>query len=230
MIENTYLRSRARYQLGSSIWSNDWLLMLAICAVWSIVSGIISGSTTTEVTPEMIEQGVTVQFNPFELVGTIITYLIEGVFMYGICRAATKLARGQKIEFMDTFAGFKENFSGAMILGLLKNIFIMLWTLLLIVPGIVKSYSYAMAYYLRQDDTSKEKQAIDYINQSKEMMDGYKWKLFCLDLSFIGWYIVGALCLGIGVFFVVPYHEVARANFYEELKLSSGMVNPPEGM
>ena len=117
-----------------------------------------------------------------------------------------------------------------MILGFLKNIFIMLWMLLLIVPGIVKSYSYAMAYYLRQDDVSKEKQAIDYINQSKEMMNGYKWKLFCLDLSFIGWYIVGALCLGIGVFFVAPYHEVARANFYEELKLASGMVNPPEGM
>ena len=230
MIENTYLRSRARYQLGSSIWSNDWLLMLAICAVWSVVSGFISNMTTTEITPEMIEQGITVQFNPLELVGSLITMLIQGPFVYGICRAATKLARGQKAVFMDTFVGFKENFTGALLLGFLQNIFITLWTLLLIVPGIVKSYSYAMAHYLRQDDPSRDKQAVEYINQSKEMMEGHKWQLFCLDLSFIGWYIVGALCLGIGVFFVIPYHEVARANFYEELKATSGMFNPPEGM
>ena len=230
MIENTYLRSRARYQLGSSIWSNDWLLMLAMCAVWSIISGIISDMTVTEITPEMIEQGITVQFNPLELVGSLITMLIQGPFVYGICRAATKLARGQKAVFMDTFVGFKENFTGALLLGFLQNIFITLWTLLLIVPGIVKSYSYAMAHYLRQDDPSRDKQAVEYINQSKEMMEGHKWQLFCLDLSFIGWYIVGALCLGIGVFFVIPYHEVARANFYEELKATSGMFNPPEGM
>ena len=217
MIENTYLRSRARYQLGSSIWSNDWLLMLAICAIWSILSSFMPNIRIVQ-----IDEETALRLNPL--------FFLEGVFMYGICRAAIKLARGQKIEFMDTFAGFKENFSGALILGLLQTVFIFLWMLLLIVPGIVKSYSYAMAYYLRQDDPSKDKQAIDYINQSKAMMEGYKWKLFCLDLSFIGWYIVGALCLGIGLFFVVPYHEVARANFYEELKLSSGMVNPPEGM
>ena len=51
-------------------------------------------------------------------------------------------------------------------------------------------------------------------------MKGYKGKLFCLDLSFIGWYILGALCLGVGVLFVMPYHETARANFYEALKAS----------
>ena len=50
------------------------------------------------------------------------------------------------------------------------------------------------------------------------MMDGHKWQLFCLDFSFLGWYIVGALCFGIGVFFVAPYHQMARANFYEALK------------
>ena len=48
-------------------------------------------------------------------------------------------------------------------------------------------------------------------------MDGHKWQLFCLDLSFIGWYLLGALCFGIGTLFVEPYHQVARANFYAEL-------------
>ena len=53
-------------------------------------------------------------------------------------------------------------------------------------------------------------------------MKGYKGKLFCLDLSFIGWYIVGALCLGIGVLWVTPYHQTARANFYEALQAEYG--------
>ena len=58
-------------------------------------------------------------------------------------------------------------------------------------------------------------------------MDGHKWQLFCLDLSFIGWYFVGALCLGLGTLFVVPYHEMARANFYEALKAENVVTPPP---
>ena len=50
------------------------------------------------------------------------------------------------------------------------------------------------------------------------MMKGYKWKLFCLDLSFIGWYFVGALCFGVGALFVYPYHYMARTNFYLDIK------------
>ena len=60
--------------------------------------------------------------------------------------------------------------------------------------------------------------ANDCITQSREMMNGYKWKLFCLDFSFIGWYLLGALCLGVGTIFVVPYHQMARTNFYLALK------------
>ena len=73
-----------------------------------------------------------------------------------------------------------------------------------------------MAMYIQQD--YPEKEGKDCIDQSRLMMDGHKWQLFCLDCSFIGWYLLGALCLGVGIFFVLPYHQLARTNFYLALK------------
>ena len=90
--------------------------------------------------------------------------------------------------------------------------------MLFIIPGIIKSYSYALTYYLQQEPENIHREPVDLITQSREWMDGYKWKLFCLDLSFIGWYLLGILCLGVGVLFVTPYHQMARANFYLNLR------------
>ena len=73
-----------------------------------------------------------------------------------------------------------------------------------------------MSAFIQQDAADKDWKTC--IDKSREMMKGYKMSLFLLDLSFIGWYIVGILCFGIGVLFVQPYHMQARAEFYEELK------------
>lgn len=209
MIDNKYLRDTASRQLGESIWCDKWLLMLAICAVWELISGGISALTV----PKSAEE-----FSWLELAGTLLICLIEGPFVYGICRATVKVSRGEKASFQDCFIAFKEDFTGSLFVGFLYNLFIILWSLLLIVPGIIKSYAYSMAMYIKQDEGATGKQSIDYLKESETMMKGYKWQLFCLDFSFIGWYFLGALCLGIGVLFVVPYHQVARANFYKELK------------
>ena len=75
-----------------------------------------------------------------------------------------------------------------------------------------------MAFYVRQDPAYAHLEASDCITESRRMMDGYKWQLFCLDLRFVGWYLLGALCFGVGILFVFPYHMVARANFYDALK------------
>lgn len=99
---------------------------------------------------------------------------------------------------------------------LLKNIYIILWTLLLIVPGIVKSYSYAMTEYILFDNPNIG--AEEAINRSMVMMKGKKLKLFLLDLSFIGWFILALLTLGIGFVLLVPYIYTAHAAFYEDLK------------
>ena len=113
------------------------------------------------------------------------------------------------------FANYGRTFTVA----LLTNIFTLLWTLLLIIPGIIKGYSYAMTYYIAQDNP--ELGADECINKSITLMNGHKMDLFLLDLSFIGWLLLGVLSCGIGLLWVIPYMQTSRAIFYEELVTNS---------
>ena len=97
----------------------------------------------------------------------------------------------------------------------MKNLFILLWTLLLIVPGIMKSMAYAMTEYILLDNP--EISAEDAIHKSRVMMDGHKMKLFLMYLSFIGWAILCLFTLGLGFLLLVPYIETSVATFYQDL-------------
>lgn len=96
----------------------------------------------------------------------------------------------------------------------MRNLFTFLWTLLLIIPGIIKSYEYYLVSYILQDEPQMDYREV--LELSKDMMDGYKWELFVLQLSFIGWELLGAMCCGVGMAFVVPYKEATFAEFYAE--------------
>lgn len=113
------------------------------------------------------------------------------------------------------FMCFK-NYGRFLGVSVLTTVYILLWTLLLIIPGIIKSYAYAMTPYIMHDNPQLS--ADDCIEASKKMMDGNKGKLFLLDLSFIGWALLCILTLGIGLLWLSPYMECSRAKFYEELK------------
>ena len=127
------------------------------------------------------------------------------------------VARGQeKIVLDQLFDGYRGNWSRILVTMLLKMVYTMLWMLLLIVPGIIKSYSYAMTEYILKDDPEITENAA--IEKSMQMMEGHKMKLFLLDLSFIGWALLSILSCGIGFFFLEPYMCTARAHFYEDLK------------
>jgi len=99
---------------------------------------------------------------------------------------------------------------------LLVNVYTGLWTLLFIIPGIVKGYSYAMAIYISKD--KPELSAEECIQESRRMMSGYKGKLFLLDLSYIGWLLLCILTCGILSLWVTPKIETAHVLFYEDLK------------
>lgn len=99
--------------------------------------------------------------------------------------------------------------------GLLETLYIFLWSLLCFIPGIIASYSYAMVPYILADDPTIGPN--EAITRSKEMMRGYRWNLFCLDFSFIGWNLLSALVCGIGDIWLIPYKSAARADFYREL-------------
>ncbi|NFE18316.1 DUF975 family protein [Clostridium botulinum] len=108
---------------------------------------------------------------------------------------------------------FKEgSYFGVMVTMLLRSIYTFLWTLLLVIPGIIKGYAYSMVPYILADNPSIGAERA--IQLSNRMTDGEKWDMFVLDLSFLGWYILGMLALGIGVIFVNPYVDSTKAELY----------------
>lgn len=109
-----------------------------------------------------------------------------------------------------------------------RDLFTVLWTLLFIIPGIVKSYEYQMIPYLLADNPQMTKEQA--FEESKRMMQGQKWKAFVLDLSFIGWNILSALTLGIlGLFYVQPYMDATHAALYEALRYGMPYNNAQYG-
>lgn len=202
MISCRELRARARVSLGGNIFKPKWLFALLVYFIATAILGVAANT----------------------IVGT---FILMGPITVGICSYYIKLIRtGNSEEDLGAmFDGFKTGFGDNMVTGILVTIFTFLWSLLFIIPGIVKSYSYAMAFYIRNDHP--EYTATEAITKSREMMRGYKGKLFLLDLSFIGWIIVGALCCGIGTLWVYPYMEMARAHFYQELKNKQEPIVPP---
>ena len=98
----------------------------------------------------------------------------------------------------------------------LMIIFIMLWSLLLVIPGIIKAYSYAMTPYILEEHPELSANAA--IDRSRAMMKGHKFDLFWLQLSFIGWGILAVVTCGIGFFWLAPYMDTAQAAFYRDLK------------
>lgn len=125
------------------------------------------------------------------------------------------LARNENVDYGMLFDGFKDYLRIFLTL-LLVQIYTILWMLLLIIPGIVKAYSYSMTSFILKDNPDMKYDAA--INESMRMMQGHKMQLFLLDLSFIGWFFLSILTLGIGFLFLAPYVSTAHAHFYKDLK------------
>ena len=148
------------------------------------------------------------------LVGPIVGMLISGAMQLGIVIFSLALSRRENPQFAQIFDGFKK-FGVALAAYLLQAIFVFLWSLLLIIPGIIASLSYAMTYYIIAEDDSIG--PLEAIKKSKEIMSGNKWKLFCLGCRFIGWVILCIPTLGIGLLWVFPYTMISYAKFYDDL-------------
>ncbi len=156
-----------------------------------------------------------VSFQSIPKVGGIIYILIAGPLTLGIAIFSLSLSRHQNPKIENIFLGF-QRFSISLTAFLLVTVFVILWSLLLVVPGIIAALSYSMTYYILVDDTSIS--AREAMRKSKKMMQGNKWKLFCLHLRFVGWTILCVLSLGIGFLWLVPYVQISVAKFYDDLK------------
>lgn len=122
-------------------------------------------------------------------------------------------SRQYDTEFTDMFSGFTNgNYLHTIGTLLLKQIFIFLWSLLLFIPGIIKTYEYYFVpYIIMENPQISRKRAFEL---SRQMTNGFKWNIFVLELSFIGWSLLGLLLCGIGILFVAPYIEATKAELY----------------
>jgi len=197
MRENSEIRTFAR-EILSGNWWNAVLAYLIYAGIFSVASSL-----------------------------QIIILIIAGPMAFGLTLYYLTLVRSNTTDFNLLFKAF--NFSGKNLglfgrtLGvyLLTCLYIFLWTLLLIVPGIIASYSYSMVLFIYVDNP--EMGISETLRKSKEMMYGYKTKLFLLHLSFIGWGLLCILSFGIGFLWLGPYMFTSLSVFYEELKKAHGI-------
>jgi len=168
------------------------------------------------------------------------TLLMTGPLMLGIAVFFIELFRHQSTEINGIFAGF-ENFGKSFVLGFVMMVFIFLWSLLLIVPGIIAYFRYSQAFYIMKDNPDLS--AMDCLRESKRIMQGNKGKLFVMTISFIGWAILAAIpasvyttifvgnngdpgffdtmmifIFGAGSFWLTAYYYSTSVAFYELLK------------
>ena len=140
-----------------------------------------------------------------------------------------KLAEGEsKISYL-SYVFRKNNYFNVFLTMLVRSIYLILWTLLFIIPGIIKYYAYRMVSYILADNPEiGHKRAIKLSNK---MTKGEKWNIFVLDLSFLGWFILGSLALGVGILFVQPYYDATNAELYLKLKqnaIDNGLTSDNE--
>jgi len=148
---------------------------------------------------------------------SLAAFILSGVIQLGYAQYLLKQQDKAGPDVKDLFSQF-HRFGQGFLQAFLRSLFTALWSLLFIIPGIMKAYSYAMTPFImaeRPELTAKEA-----ITISKEMMDGHKWDLFVLDLSFIGWDLLCVLTCGIGHLFLNPYTNTAHAVFYRTLSPS----------
>lgn len=144
--------------------------------------------------------------------------ILGGVIRQGYAVYLLKQYDRRDAQTNDLFSQF-HRFGDGFCLAFLQGLYIALWSLLFIIPGIIKAYSYAMAPFIMAENP--EMTASEAISASQELMDGHKADLFFLDLSFFGWALLSILTLGIGDLWLNPYRNAAYAAFYRSLSYVS---------
>ena len=155
------------------------------------------------------------------VVGSIATILIAGPLAFAWCKIYLGiLHKKEQPKVEDLLAGVKDdNFMRTFVAYLRMAVFTFLWSLLFVIPGIIKSISYSQMFYLMAKD--KKLEAAEAQIKSMEMMEGHKMEYFILNLSFIPWFLLCGLTLGLAAIYVMPYYNATFAAFHEKLAKKS---------
>ncbi|CAM3174195.1 DUF975 family protein [Sporolactobacillus spathodeae] len=213
------IKHSARKSL-SGHWANTALLTLFSFILQQLVpfqfERTVSGSWLSQATPWYTQ--------PVEFVYSLL--LVP--FTVGITWLYIDLVRGQEPKISDTFHSYQSFRLTLKLVGtsLLVGIYVLLWSLLLIIPGIYKGFAYAQTFYILKDHP--EYSINEAITASRELMWKKKWKYFLLNLSFIGWLILGIITIGIALLWVVPYINASNSVFYNDIANDQGLALEPE--
>ena len=225
-MESSTLRARAREKLVG-----NWGVSIGIAALAALLGGLLAGSSFLptinaefpihwswlEQLAETIEEGIEIGDITFHLRGGVFglaAFLLGGTLQLGYAQFLLKQQDGQDAEFNDLFSQFHRYGTG-FAQWFLRSLYVSLWGILFIIPGIVKSYSYAMTPFILAEHPNLT--ASEAIDRSKLLMEGYKMDLFILDLTFIGWDILASMTASLGNIALNPYKNAAHAAFYRQL-------------
>ncbi|EIW13775.1 putative membrane protein, DUF975 family [Lactiplantibacillus pentosus KCA1] len=162
----------------------------------------------------------------------VVIALVVQLFRIGTSYAMLDWVRNPERQIhpvSDSTVGFTKKYGWSLVgLTIYRGVLIFLWTLLLIVPGIIKAYAYSQTYFVYKDMLAQALAAgqprpryRDAVTRSRQLMVGHKWQFFVLQLSFLGWAILSALTAGIGQLWLTPYTYGVMANYYDNLQLKS---------
>lgn len=208
--------------------TGNWPLAIGVAAAACILGGLVTGSSFVPQFNVRIEGQdisnigdllnlLTAQSISAFGLGSVLAlaqFLIGGAIELGFATFLLRQHRREELDFQDLFSQF-HRFGQGFAQKFLRILYITLWSLLFVIPGIVKSYAYAMTPFIMAENP--EMSANDAITASRELMDGHKGDLFILDLSFIGWGILAAVTCNIGHLALNPYRNAAYAAFYKDL-------------
>jgi len=161
-------------------------------------------------------------FRPIGVILAVVIFLIRPILSTGFIGYCMRVRRKQETEYKDIFSGFVI-FHKIVLIFLISSIFIFLWTLLLLIPGIIASYRYRLAYYILLDDPRKG--ALQCLNESTVLMKGAKVDLLIIDVSFLGWHILdlsiilliqSPFAIPLVAIWLSPYIGITIAGFYEQ--------------
>ena len=225
-MEASDIRARARENI-----SGNWGMSVGAAFVAGLFGALLVGSLgiSIRVDEEILYQLPQFVIYVFSILATVssilafVRFILGGTVQMGYTHYLLKQHDKKDFRISDLFSQF-EHFGRGFAQKFLRSLYTALWAMLFIIPGIVKSYSYAMTPFILAENPDMT--ANEAITASRQLMDGHKVELFWLDLSFIGWSFLCVFTLGIGTLFLNPYMNAAHAAFYRNL--TSGTTYTPQ--
>lgn len=220
-------RQEARNALSGQYWKAVAAsLIAAVLGAQSSSGGSFSFSSSEQENviniPDEMKQTFFIIFGivfGVALIFSVAMFFIGSIISAGYAKFNIDLVNHENPSIGSLFKYFK-HWKRLVFTNFLVFIKVFLWTLLFIIPGIIAAYRYAMVPYILAENPNL--QAQDVLDLSSKMMKGNKWRLFCLQLSFIGWGLLALLTLGIGFIFLAPYEVASQACFYKEISEDYG--------